>query len=194
MTMTLPNLRHLRAFREVARQRSISQASGTIFLSPPAITQAIAKLEKQVGSMGFERRSDGMYTTEAGVLFLARSDRVLDSLRTARPTRSHVDALSEPYGGAPRAGIVKASSSILVRGILLSIPPRPRPSFWTCCGRPATGRAAATGNNPAQPIQKTNRDRNDSISDDRTAMLVLCPLDTHTMLAANHAPVPARRV
>ncbi|MBP2231514.1 DNA-binding transcriptional LysR family regulator [Azospirillum agricola] len=78
----LPNIRHLRAFREVARQRSISQAAERVHLSQPAITQAIAKLEAQLGTALFERRFDGMPTTTAGALFLDRVERMLEGLRS----------------------------------------------------------------------------------------------------------------
>lgn len=77
-----PNLRHLRAFREVAERRSISQAAEYVFLSQPAITQAIAKLEQQVGAPLFERFSDGMRPTEAGRLFAERAGRALELIRT----------------------------------------------------------------------------------------------------------------
>jgi LysR family transcriptional regulator, regulator for genes of the gallate degradation pathway len=97
MHEVLPNLRHLRAFREVAAQRSISQAAQRVFLTQPAITQAIAKLERLLDATLFERRSDGMRATEAGLLYAQRVDRalnlircgVLDALRSAgeRPAR-----------------------------------------------------------------------------------------------------------
>jgi len=77
----IPNIRHLRAFREVARRRSISQAAERVHLSQPAITQAIAKLEGQLGTPLFERRFDGMPTTVAGALFLDRVERTLEGLR-----------------------------------------------------------------------------------------------------------------
>lgn len=80
MPRTIPNLRHLRAFREVADCRSISQASRKLFLSQPAITQAIARLEKLLDSRLFERRSDGVFTTESGDLFLLRVERALQRL------------------------------------------------------------------------------------------------------------------
>lgn len=78
----IPNLRHLRAFREVARARSISQAASRIFLSQPAITQAIAKLEGLLGCTLFDRRSDGMFPTDVGDVFLSRVERALDWLST----------------------------------------------------------------------------------------------------------------
>lgn len=81
MPRSVPNIRHLRAFREVARSRSISTASTRVHLSQPAITQAIAKLEAQLGVTLFERRSDGMFPTEPGELFLNRVGRALDTIR-----------------------------------------------------------------------------------------------------------------
>ncbi len=81
MQPALPNLRHLRAFCEVAEHRSITQAAERVYLSQPAITQAIAKLERQCGTQLFERLSDGMYPTEAGRLYAQRAGRALELIR-----------------------------------------------------------------------------------------------------------------
>jgi DNA-binding transcriptional LysR family regulator len=81
MESTLPNLRHLRAFCEVAEHRSITHAAEQVFLSQPAITQAVAKMEKQLGTQLFERLSDGMHPTEAGRLYAQRAGRALDLIR-----------------------------------------------------------------------------------------------------------------
>lgn len=78
----LPNIRHLRVFREVARRGSISQAADHVHLSQPAITQAIAKLEEEIGATLFERRPDGMSVSPLGALFLERVERALERLRT----------------------------------------------------------------------------------------------------------------
>jgi len=75
-----PNIRHLRAFREVARHRGISAAADAIFLSQPAITQAISKLETRLGVVLFQRLTDGMIVTDAGAMFLVRVIRMLDEL------------------------------------------------------------------------------------------------------------------
>jgi len=80
MKPALPNLRHLRAFREVADCRNISLASNRVHLSQPAITQAIAKLETILGTSLFDRRSDGMFVTEPGKRFRMRVDRALSLL------------------------------------------------------------------------------------------------------------------
>lgn len=82
MGTNIPNLRHLRAFCEVARSSGITQASKRIYLSQPAITQAIARLEQQLQTRLFERRSNGMRPTAAGSLFLVRIERALAHLRS----------------------------------------------------------------------------------------------------------------
>ncbi|MBR9883320.1 MAG: LysR family transcriptional regulator [Oceanospirillales bacterium] len=75
MQLVIPNLRHLRVFLEVAECKSISQAAPKVFLSQPAITQAIAKLEKLLGTELFERHADGMYPTPAGEVWYNRIQR-----------------------------------------------------------------------------------------------------------------------
>lgn len=75
------NLRHLRAFYEVAQCGTISEASGRIFLSQPAITQAISKLEKSMNVLLFSRKSNGMYLTEPGEFFYIRIGRALTYLK-----------------------------------------------------------------------------------------------------------------
>ncbi|MEF1277756.1 LysR family transcriptional regulator [Vibrio fortis] len=76
----IPNLRHLRAISEVVHTGSISKASDTVFLSQPAITQAISKLEKSMNSELFERTSDGMTPTKQGEAFAFRIDRALENI------------------------------------------------------------------------------------------------------------------
>ncbi|WP_430461040.1 LysR family transcriptional regulator [Thalassolituus sp. LLYu03] len=81
------NIRHLRAFLEVARCKSISKATEKVYLSQPAITQAIAKLEMLLDATLFERKSDGMYLTDTGAVFVSRVERAFelihDGLRDA---------------------------------------------------------------------------------------------------------------
>lgn len=80
MTDQIPNIRHLRVFLEVVDNKSISRASEKVFLSQPAITQAITKLEKQLVTKLFQRRSDGMYVSESGEIYASRVRRALDMI------------------------------------------------------------------------------------------------------------------
>lgn len=83
MEIAIPNLRHLRVFLAVAELKSITRASEYIFLSQPAITQAIAKLEALLGAPLFERHSDGMYPTASGEVWQKRVSRAIDHIQTA---------------------------------------------------------------------------------------------------------------
>lgn len=78
---SMPNLRHLRAFRAVAGAGSLSAAAPRVYLSQPAISQAITKLESLVGSRLFERHSGGMVATPSGELLLDRAERALGYIR-----------------------------------------------------------------------------------------------------------------
>ncbi|RCW98282.1 MULTISPECIES: LysR family transcriptional regulator [Marinomonas] len=83
MEINIPNLRHLRVFLAVAEFKSITRASERIFLSQPAITQAIAKLESVLGAALFERHSDGMYLTDSGEVWQKRVARAVDHIQQA---------------------------------------------------------------------------------------------------------------
>jgi DNA-binding transcriptional LysR family regulator len=77
------NLRHLHTFREVARLGSVSAAARSVHISQPAVTQAIAGLERHFGAPLLLRRSTGVSLTRAGEICLARIERSLGQLREA---------------------------------------------------------------------------------------------------------------
>ena len=60
------NLRHLRGAVAIAAQHSMNAAARAVNLSQPALTQGLAKLERQLGVELFTRRADGMATTPEG--------------------------------------------------------------------------------------------------------------------------------
>ncbi len=74
------NIRHLRAFCEVAECHSISLASGRVHISQPAISQALSKLEAQLETALFRRRNSGMHLTVSGERFFARASAALNFL------------------------------------------------------------------------------------------------------------------
>lgn len=81
MQFAIPNLRHLRVFLEVAKHSSISKAAPQVFLSQPAITQAIGKLETLLDTKLFERHANGMFITPAGKIWRVRVLRCIDYLK-----------------------------------------------------------------------------------------------------------------
>ncbi|MDO6415561.1 LysR family transcriptional regulator [Sphingomonas sp. BIUV-7] len=80
------NLRHLRALAAIVAQGSMSAAAQAVSLSQPALTQGLAKIERQLGTTLFDRRADGVRPTEAGLLMAERAGAALDHL--AEATRS----------------------------------------------------------------------------------------------------------
>lgn len=100
MRFETPNLRHLRAFLEVANHQKIAAASEYVHLSQPAITQAIAKLEKALGVSLFDRRPNGMFPTEVGQLFQARVARVFEYLRFGAKEAVRLGTRRGSRGGA----------------------------------------------------------------------------------------------
>ena len=97
MEPQLPNIRHLRAFAEVARQGSISQAAEIVFLSQPAITHAISKLETALNTKLFTRLHKGMSLTDTGVSYLKRTDRALAeiALGTKKVTKNRSERVDQ---------------------------------------------------------------------------------------------------
>ncbi len=74
------NLRHLRAISAIHNHGSISAAAKVVNLSQPALTQGIAKIEKQLGYSLFERRSRGMVVTPTGHILVLRIEAAIKHL------------------------------------------------------------------------------------------------------------------
>lgn len=82
--------RLLRYFAVVAEQGNLSRAAELLFVSQPALTKQIRRLEEQLGAELFTRSRNGMALTEAGQALaervpglLAEWDRVLGETRAA---------------------------------------------------------------------------------------------------------------
>ncbi|MGR3660836.1 MAG: LysR family transcriptional regulator [Paracoccaceae bacterium] len=80
MSILFPNLRHLRAFKVVAEHKSVSAGAERVYLSQPAVTQAIAGLERNLGITLFDRQPAGMFLTSLGKGFLLRVQRMFTHL------------------------------------------------------------------------------------------------------------------
>lgn len=66
------NLRHLGALPAIQEHGRITSAAEAVFLSQPALTQGIAKLERQLGCTLFERQTEGMKATVLGEMVVER--------------------------------------------------------------------------------------------------------------------------
>ena len=78
---------HLRYFVAVADEGQITRAAARLHIAQPALSQAIASLEAEVGFPLLDRHSRGVNVTQAGELFLSKARQALlaeeDAVRTA---------------------------------------------------------------------------------------------------------------
>ena len=77
-----PNIRHMRVFLETARTGSVSTAAELCHLSQPAATQALARLEADVGASLLVRRRQKAALTTCGRLFAERASTALLHLKS----------------------------------------------------------------------------------------------------------------
>lgn len=77
------SLRQLKLFQAIGELKSVRRASEKCSLSQPAVTQALAKLEEQVGAELVDRRASGSYLNELGLIFHNRVQRFFDQTEEA---------------------------------------------------------------------------------------------------------------
>lgn len=86
------NIRHLAAMAAVIEKGSVSMGARAVNLTQPAVTQAVARLEAQLGLALFERRPGGMTPTEAALRFKPRVDVALRLIGSSRVTATQIRA------------------------------------------------------------------------------------------------------
>lgn len=94
------NLRHLRIYLAVAAHASVTKAAEQHHLSQPAVTQALSKLERQIGAPLFKRVPQGLFINDLGRVFQRRVDRAF----------AHLDAATAAV--APRLKLTATSSQL----------------------------------------------------------------------------------
>jgi LysR family transcriptional regulator, hydrogen peroxide-inducible genes activator len=76
-------MHQLRYAVAVARLRNFSRAAESCHVSQPSLSQAVAKLEEELGERIFERGRGGVVVTRQGAAFLERARRILDEVSMA---------------------------------------------------------------------------------------------------------------
>ena len=87
------NLRHLASLAATARLGSLSAAAQAIRLTQPALTQGLAKLERQFGEPLFERRPGRMVATPPTLVLAPRIEAALAYIASPRVTLAQMRAL-----------------------------------------------------------------------------------------------------
>jgi DNA-binding transcriptional LysR family regulator len=83
------SLRHLRAFLTVVETGSVTEAAHVCFVSQPAVTQAVAKIERTAGLPLFSRTPQRIFANAAGDLLAVRLARAFAYLDPALTELSH---------------------------------------------------------------------------------------------------------
>ncbi len=109
------DVRRLRVLREVARQGSFSGAADALSFTQSAVSQQIATLEREAGTMLVQRDVRGAKLTDAGRALVRHADVILARLADAE---AELDALAGLRGGRLRlASFPTAGATVAPRAI-----------------------------------------------------------------------------
>src|ERR1700674_299059 len=105
------DLATLRTFLAVADERSFSRAAAKVHRTQPAVSQAVRRLESEVGAQLFDRSSKNGTLTEAGRVLLNYGQRLV---RLAEETESAVRELRDLRRGRVLVGANEAAVHTLL--------------------------------------------------------------------------------
>src|SRR5215831_13557240 len=100
-------LRHLRYFLAVARERHVTRAAKTIGIAQPPLSQQIRQLEEEVGAPLFVRGSRGVALSAAGRAFLPHAEA---AVREAERAAVAAQRVNRGEAGTLRVGFTSAAS------------------------------------------------------------------------------------
>ena len=109
--MSILSFAELQVFVAVARERSFSRAAAKLHRTQPAVSQAIRRLEEQLGERLFDRTSKDGTLTDAGQVLLDYAERLL---RLSEETAAAVVELRDLRRGCVRIGSNEAGVHALL--------------------------------------------------------------------------------
>ncbi len=110
------DLNELQVLRAVAAERSFSRAAATLHRTQPAVSQAIRRLEEELGERLFDRSSKGGRLTEAGTILLDYAERLT---RLKDEAEGAVRELQELRRGRVVIGVNEAAVHVLLPIVVL---------------------------------------------------------------------------
>jgi DNA-binding transcriptional LysR family regulator len=110
------NVNRLRMLREVATRRTIAAAAESLFISPSAVSQQMAVLEREAGVPLLEREGRGVRLTAAGQRLVRNTETVLAALEHAEADL--VDATKGIVGHIRVSAFPSAARRILVPALI----------------------------------------------------------------------------
>jgi LysR family transcriptional regulator, hydrogen peroxide-inducible genes activator len=110
--MTLTELKYIVA---VARERHFGRAADACFVSQPTLSVAIKKLEEELGTQIFERRTHEVTMTPFGERIVSQAQRVLDE---AGQIKEIARQGRDPLAGPLRLGVIYTIGPYLLPGLV----------------------------------------------------------------------------
>lgn len=103
--------RRLALLREVVRHGSFSKAAQALFLTQPAVSRQVAKLEREIGVRLLERTPGGLRLTDAGRVAVDRAEAIAGHLAAAE---AELEAIAAVSAGRLRLSAFPTVASTLV--------------------------------------------------------------------------------
>jgi len=166
------DVKRLRVLREVATRGSFSAAAEALAYTQSAVSQQIAALEREAGTVLVERNARGVRLTDAGRVLVRHADVILARLADAE---AELEAIAGVRGGRlrlvsfPTAGATIAPRAIgrfreRYPGVELTLEPREPPEALECLKVGACD-IALTVEAGFEPIEDTAIDRHHLLDD-----------------------------
>ena len=108
------DVRRMRVLREVAAHGTIAAAAAALDLTPSAVSQQVAALERETGVALVDRGPSSMVLTEAGRALVQHTETVLAQLAEAEAELSAIDGLRS---GRVRLGSFASATGLAARAL-----------------------------------------------------------------------------
>ncbi|HEV7297819.1 MAG TPA: LysR family transcriptional regulator [Tepidisphaeraceae bacterium] len=106
----------LESFHAVAETGSLTRAAERLYVTQPAVTRSIGRLERGLRIRLFERRPRGVELTRSGRVLFERTTKIFDLVREAEECVTDIDSLNR---GTLRIGATPTMATTLVPAVLL---------------------------------------------------------------------------
>lgn len=106
-------LTQLYLLSEVAKYNSISMAAEHAYITQPAVSSAISKLEDELGAVLFKRTPSGAYPTDIGNIIIEKARDILDKVEELRQV-----ANSSELSGNLSVGIIPSMGDKIIPNVL----------------------------------------------------------------------------
>jgi LysR family hydrogen peroxide-inducible transcriptional activator len=110
--MTLTELRYIVA---VAQERNFRRAAERVFVSQPALSLAVQKLEQELGVQLFERNKNDVTVTRMGAEIIAQAQRVLEECARIKKIAG---CGANPLAGRLKVGVIFSVAPYLIPDLI----------------------------------------------------------------------------